>query len=263
MMKTMAADLSKISNNNLVILVILVMSIFGAFVQSSKVIAAEMKKYEYPELLVTPSATARLNKDAKSEDSDKIFTHTAIQTSSLILFIAGAIVVNDERLESQTEADTPMAKWAGFGAMGAGGSLNLLTGAMSAWYTPYRDGWNAVKGMPTDSKRVLLERERASEERLKNAAKLSQKIKWLSVGTNFLASIFVIQSTDNNLSRVAGALSAVAAFSPLMFTSKWENTFDQHQDYKKRIYGPVSGVGVLWDRKNRKLAPALTLSWNH
>jgi hypothetical protein len=201
-------------------------------------------EYEYPELLVTPSASKRLESEANAESSSRFTAFLPIQAGSTLVLAAGLLAVNDGPLARQDPADTPMAKWAGIGAISSGLGWLGITGTLSAIYSPYKGGWAEVKKMPASSKREQLMRERAAEERLQAPAGLARKIKWLSIFTNVSMSAFVISSSEDNVTRVAGLMGALGSLAPLIFESSWITSYETHEDYRKRIYGPISSIGI-------------------
>jgi hypothetical protein len=224
---------------------------------------ATESEYEYPELMVTPSATARLSREAKEEESSRWTNQTATQISSALVMMAGYLAYDDNHLASQQSDETPVAKWAGIGAMSAGGGLFLLTTTLSAAYRPYTKGWNKVKKIKAKSKRSNLAKQRAAEEHLEGASTLGNRIKWIGVVLNSLSAVSLIQSSENNETRVAGAIAALASFSPLLFTSGWEKSYRQHENYKKKIYGPIVNATFMLDKASKSVSPAMVLTWNY
>jgi hypothetical protein len=222
---------------------------------------AQNSEFEYPELLVTPSASKRLETEAEAENSTRFTAHIPIQAASAFVVVAGMLAINDGRLKSQSSEDTPMAKWAGIGAISSGLGWLAITTTLSATYSPYSKGWAEVKKMPVGTKRQQLGREREAEERLAAPAHLASKLKWFSMFFNLSMSTFVITSSEDNVTRVAGLIASVASLTPLFFPSRWAETYDHHEDYRKRIYGPLGEVGLLRDPWAQKTVPAVSLSW--
>ncbi|MEZ4741191.1 MAG: hypothetical protein R3B45_01890 [Bdellovibrionota bacterium] len=222
---------------------------------------AQQGKREYPELLVTPSATSRLEREALEEEASARYNFFAIQASSLLLFTAGVLAINDERLPSQGDQDIPMAKWAGTIAISSAAGIFALTTSMSYLYRPYQTGWSKVEKLPTETKRENISRERTAEETLRNAFYLSKKLKWIAVIINASMSAFIVNSSEDNLTRVVGAAAGVGSILPMIFTSNLEQTYEQHQMYKNRIYGPVARGEFLRGLRYEKLYPGVSLTW--
>lgn len=213
--------------------------------EDTKVDDSILKNLEYPELVVTPLASQRLKQEAEQESHKKWLNLTAIQVSGLMTFYSGMqldgnynneltvaekIKDNKERVDNASQlAKTIGAAWF------------LGATALSAFYNPYSSGYEEIKNAPRKSKQQKLTRERIAEEKIETAGSLGRKLKYLSILTNLIANGFVLAEGQED-TRLVGALGALGAFAPLIFESQWEITADVHQEYKKKIYGPVSGL---------------------
>lgn len=235
---------------------------FSLIVLGPDPVQGQTTEYEYPELLVTPSASKRLESEAAEENSSRYLTHLPIQAASLLVFSAGLMALDDGPLESQEAGEKPMARWAGIGAMSSGLGWLAITGALSAVHKPYTKGRDAVAQMPAGTKRQLLEKERAAERFLAAPASLGTRVQWLSIFFNFSMSAFVVSATEDKMTKVVGAAAALGSFTPLLFSSRWIETYDSHQDYRKRIYGPVGEAKLLHNPWAKQMVPGYSLTWN-
>ena len=210
-------------------------------------LAADSSDLEYPELLVVPRASARLEMEAKRENARAWSQHIPIQVSALTTLAAGLICY-----KNPDGSKDPDGK-AGLGGMLVGATWIGATLAMSAWYRPYETSMKEVgvskssERSPNGATRDLLTRERLSEEALEAPARLGQRLMWISAFSNAAISGYMVsKATGSSLGQVASLLSAVAAFTPVIFTYQWQRVAADHQQYKKRIYGPVAAVAPIF-----------------
>jgi len=62
------------------------------------------------------------------------------------------------------------------------------------------------------------------------------------------------------MTKVMGALAVLTTALPLLFNYHWQDVACYHESYKKRIYGPLTSVSLLYDERARKMAPGLVAS---
>lgn len=211
--------------------------------------AADSNELEYPEFLVVPRASARLEMEAKRENTHAWSQHIPIQVSALTTLMAG--VSNYKNSDSSKDPDGK----AGLGGMLVGAGWIGATLAMSAWYRPYENSYRELGAVnskfnersPSGSTREQLTRERLSEEALEAPARLGRRLMWISAFTNFAMSGYMVtKATGSSLGQVTALISAVAAFTPVVFTYHWQRVAADHQQYKKRIYGPVAAISPIF-----------------
>lgn len=217
-------------------------------------------KLEYPELQVIPRASQRLKIEAADEDHTWFYTHWPIQVSGLATLavgLAGTQLRSD--LSSQQQSDSTqvatITKTIGLGWVAAGVLLGLQR--------PYRTGMRTILQTKDSEKgeRAALLRERLAEEALERPAKTMRVLTWVSVVTNFTASALMgAYLTDQG--RITAGVSALLAFLPLAFEDHAIEVYEKHTEYKKKIYGPLSGMGFGFDPKNQELVPMTQLVWN-
>jgi hypothetical protein len=218
-------------------------------------------KYEYPELLVQPQASERLKTEAKNEPSSAWTMHLPIQASAALTLLAGMGASSDkaDKGEKTDKEKQLKAQSAGQIASAVGGGWLLTTVLMSALYHPYRSGMADLPKKDND-KAAKLVRERAAEEALNAPASLANRLTWLSFGSNFLVSGYVFAVSQGQNTKGMAMLGVLASFTPLVFSYDWERTAEQQQDYKKRIYGPITSGTILYNEQTKTLAPAFTAS---
>jgi hypothetical protein len=174
--------------------------------------------------------------------------------------MAGLLSLDDPSNVALESGEEAPAYWAGLTGVAVGGGWLALTGLLSWSYTPYRSGLDSIKTMPKGTALEQLSRERAAEEQINETAALGTRLTYISLLTNLLASGYIVGSTPDSTTRVVGGIAAVLSTAPVIFSYRWNHVAATQQDYKKRIYGPVSSLGLM--RGQNGLAPAIQLSWN-
>ncbi len=224
---------------------------------STAVASGETSKqgFSYPELLVVPKASERLKKEAQLENRNSWTRHIPVQVSALVTLGAGMMAMQDKN-HNKDERET--AKGAGQLATMVGGGWLGATVLASALYRPYRSCLKTVRPSSPKNRKDQLVRERAAEECIDAPASLGRKASWLSFLTNLAAGVYVASTADEDLTKAVGGTAALAAFAPMMFSYHWEDVKSYHQDYKKRIYGPIVQSGVSYRMHLGKLSPAVT-----
>lgn len=196
----------------------------------------------YPELQVTPRASERIGMEAKNEKSSRLSQHLPVQISSLMTLVAGLYSQSNKPDEDKVAPDD--AKWARNTAIGIGAAWLIGTYYMSDNYTPYTKAQIAIQALPSKTPQETLTRERIAEENIGAAAKVGDRIMWASAFTNFAASAYLASKSGKEASVLAG-ISGLLAFSPLVFRYNWQTVNQYHQEYKKKIYGPIAMPGLF------------------
>lgn len=221
-----------------------------ALVFSSHVFAQQ----NYPELMVSPLASERLKREAVYENKNKITPHLPIQISGIATLAAGISAHSDLDKDKDEEGVGPKI------AMVVGGSWVLATLWMQASYRPYLKGYNEVKKMPYATAKNQLAAERRAEEHIDETARFYRKLKWLSFGSNLLASGYALDSAKKDSTGQAISIVGVAAsFLPLLFPYHAEQVSEDQRNYKKKVFGPITfGNGLLTDPVRGKPVLGLT-----
>ena len=244
--------------------------LFGLFwvvLFSSTTFASE---FEYPELMVAPRASERLKMEAQTESEGKWLRFWPLQISALATFTMGLSTLSLATYSDTSpnipivEPNTTVSNRRATGMMGVavGGAWLLTSIIMSAAYTPYQNGWDSVKGLPTGSKREQLTRERMAEEILADANAMAWRLTILSVVTNFGISLYATKETINGtIQPILPLASAALSLVPVLFRFKWMSVYAQHLDYKKKIYGPIASIqpGAI-EMTRGTVSPGLTLA---
>lgn len=203
-----------------------------------------LKKLSYPELDVSPRASERLQMEAVRENKSQWRTHLPLQISALATLTSGLTISGQPNSALEKSGEIPdwakkQNSYAGQIATLVGSGWLVTSALMSIYYKPYQDGYFRIKKMPDKNQRDQLSKERLAEEYLEAPSTIAPILVNLSMITNFAASANAAANSGFEGMVVSG-ISAVLAFAPLIFDYRWEYVYEQHQLYKKRIYGPVS-----------------------
>lgn len=215
----------------------------------------------YPELNVSPKASERVAMEAKQEASSKWTTHWPIQLSSAMT-LASVFYAQSDKPE---DYDTNPSKKEDFDNAAKTGTLVGATWLIGTYllsenYRPYQKAVQEIKSLPTSNTQEQLVRERLAEEAMASSAKLGNRLMWMSVITNLGASAYIASSSGEDAKTFAG-ISTLVALTPLMFQYNWQDVYNYHQDYKKKIYAPIA-MATLMPVDNKHLVPAMTLAWS-
>ena len=214
-------------------------------------------KFDYPELVVTPSASDRILMEAKKEQSKKIYEPTPLQISAATTFIAS--ILHSGEINEQDDPD----KKSGLVGMLVGGgwlAFNYFYFNKSKFYTKtYGD----LKKMPGKTKAQKLAKERLAEEALRDRAEMTKKFTWISAFTNFGASMYMMSSVNKKTTaEVLDILAAITSFIPVIFDMNEVKIYETHQSYKKKIYAPLVQTKLFFDKGAQKYVPGINLSYN-
>lgn len=217
-------------------------------------------KLEYPELQVVPRASQRLKIEAADEDHNWYYAHWPVEVAGLMTLMTGlqASTLRDGLL-AQEKTDSAFVSNI-TKTIGAGW---LIGGVLVGLQQPYRSGMKMIAHTKDSEKgdRAALLRERLAEEALERPAKMMKVITVASSITNCAASLLMGYYLTDQGRMVAGA-SAILAWLPFMFEDHSIEVYEKHLEYKKKIYGPLTGVAVGFDPKTRQAVPMTQLTWN-
>jgi hypothetical protein len=210
------------------------------------------EEFDYPELLVTPRASSRLESEAKREASDRRTRYLAIQASALTTLAAGAA------LQRNPGVTGGQARLVG---IGVGAGWLALTTALAMKHAPYASASAEISAMPAKTRREQLARERAAESAIEATASLARRLQWLSVATNAAAGAYLLgESRDGSFSKSLNIGVIAMALAPVVFPQRAIRVACEQRDYKKRIYGPIAGATLLPGGPNGGLVPGMALS---
>ena len=221
----------------------------------------------YPELHVTPRASARIKLEAKDEASNTFKSFLPMQVSAISTFVAAYMLsgkVEDGTIAGETVDDGKKA------APGIAMGISALWLGATTWasmkFRPYRSSYRKKKKMPYRSKREKLTVERLAEEEINSLKRVGKRMKWISVITNLGLGAMLNDANpditdDQKGAKFVASLSQVLAFAPLFFTTQWETVAEEQDKYKKKIYAPVAMTPILMDPTNTYAATGASLLW--
>ncbi|MBL7663664.1 MAG: hypothetical protein JNM93_00915 [Bacteriovoracaceae bacterium] len=241
-------------------------SFFTLYLALLSITAARAQNYEYPELLVAPSASERIKMEAVEEQKRKITTYSPFLVSGAMTAIAGlSLLGNVKEIKPAVTQDdkdkNSEAKMAPYIGIGVGLSWIAASYIMSNRYRPYYQTYNETYKLPTSTKEQKLARERLAEEGMKDAASTMRALSWFSFVTNAGASAVMSSKADDNKAKMMATLSAVVSLAPLIVKPRWVKTYNQHQEYKKKIYGPINVQNLLFEPESRRVIPGVMVSF--
>lgn len=218
---------------------------------------AQNAKLDYPELQVTPLASARIKMEAGAEKRLKFYSNLPLQLSAISTLTAGVLQMGD--VDETKDIDKNSAKL----AILIGGGWLAINSYINMRYRPYARAYRKISRLPKKSMRDKLTLERMAEEEINYLGKLGNRIKWLSMFTNIGASAYVIsKSKSGSKAKVVGGLSALLAMAPLLFENRWAIIDREQRNYKKKIYGPIVSTGLIQDPGTKGIVPGAFLTLN-
>lgn len=233
--------------------------------KTAQEIAELVKDLDYPELQVVPRASDRLRMEARDEGRAWFYQHWPIQLSGLATLATATYGKNEIRTPSATDTARNEAFEAQAGRVLMMGQLVgagwFFGGVLWGLRKPYRKGLVEISKIQGKDTRSHLMRERLAEEALESPAKLVKPLRIASVVTNFVASALIANYLSDE-GRLIATGAAALAFVPLIYDDPTVYTWEKHQEYKRKIYGPVSSTGFGIDRTTQRLVPTTTLTWN-
>lgn len=219
----------------------------------------DLKALDYPELQVVPRASERLIMETMSSRNQGAMMLFPFIASSSMTLISG-IAVNTHLkpdLTSGENNDTQLAtKFAiGVGAAGLG---------LVYWYSAadlYGATLTQIRSLKNKDRRTELLKERLAEEAFEKSALMASQWKWIFAATNFIASVRLIDKStgDNN---IFPSLSIVTSLLPLFISTTYEMNYLKQQEYKKRIYIPLTWFDYHYNPAQATWQPQLNAVWN-
>ena len=218
----------------------------------------DLKALDYPELQVVPRASERLALEAGAVRDRGVLLLFPYVASSVMSLSSGLIVNSglkpdlDAEERSRTVTNSKLA--IGVGAVGLG---------MVYWYT-YADHYGSalaqIRGFKNRDRRTELLKERLAEEAFEKSANLITQWKWIFAITNMVASVQLTGKTTGD-TNVIPNFSVAAAFLPLLITTGYESNYSKQQEYKRRIYVPLTWFDYGYNPEFAGWQPQLNAVW--
>jgi hypothetical protein len=212
--------------------------------------------WDYPELMVAPRASERLEREARIENRRAFALLWPVWAPGLANLSAGILQL------SRTNVGADPSKYGAYTGIFVGGGWVVGSYLLTLAYRPYASGLEETSKMPKGTTREQLARERVAEEWIDNASTSGSALRYLSAATNlFVAARLLMTANWATISLYTDATAAAVALTPLIFGTRWNRVSRDQREFKKRIFRPVAST--LWVRTSEQtLSPALGLSWN-
>lgn len=213
---------------------------------------------EYPELQVVPRASDRLAYEAQNEVESWYTMHWPLQVSALSTLYLGMSAsgkYKDGLSEGQRkDHDTAVMTATGIGAFWLGTTI---------FYTvnrPYVAGLNQIRKLKVTDKRGELLRERLAEEAMETPGMYMESLTKLSIASNIFAALYISNLADPATQKIA-AVSGLLALTPWIFEHKYIQVWKKHQEYKRKIYSPLTWIQWKPDHKLSSIYPEVNFRW--
>lgn len=214
---------------------------------------------DYPELQVVPRASERLQMEAQEERNSFLSNYWPVQISAIALVLAGSSASGKYKEPSPTDdqkAENQLAS-----------QMGMLIGGMWLGTTYYLDhSLSYGKALPEirkingkDKKSQLL-KERLSEEALERPAKVATMINNLSVWSTLTLALYLNAHSSQTMPSFAG-LALGLSFLPWLIDNRIIENWQKHQEYKRKIYAPITKIDLTLDPVTHQPTPLLSLQW--
>lgn len=218
---------------------------------------------DYPELQVVPRASERLAFESQEEKSRIISPYWPIQMSAITLVVASFMSKGKYKNDSVDEGKNESRKRENTLST----QLALLTGGIwlgSTYYLShhmsYTESLHEIKKNNGKDKKSSLLRERLAEEALERPARVTYLVNTLSVWSTLLCSLYMAGNTTQVSPSYAGLATAMA-FMPWLVDNRITRNWEKHQEYKRKIYAPLTMGTWDYDLTTKEWRPQLTFNW--
>lgn len=216
---------------------------------------------DYPELQVVPRASERLQMDGASESRNGYMMFWPFLAASGTTMIVA--LMHKNHFKPGKEDDEEFRSNADF-------KVNAAAGLSAAWFAltyfvsasePYNSTLQRINQVKGRDKKSQLLRERLAEEAMQKPADLVRMLAYGSTITNFIAAAGLIDTVSSDYNIYAG-VAMLTSFMPLIFKNKYQENYEKHLEYKRKIYAPVVFTDVYKANVYAHWAPRLVMQWD-
>ncbi|MEY4615770.1 MAG: hypothetical protein RJB66_730 [Pseudomonadota bacterium] len=214
---------------------------------------------DYPELQVVPKASERLLMEQQEGRNSFIGNYWPVQISALALMVAGSRAAGQYTEDSPSSSQQKENQFAS--------QMGILFGGMWLGATAYLDysmsygkSLSEIKKVNGKDKKSLLLKERLSEEALERPAKVARMINNFSVWSTFTLAIYINSQSKQELPNYA-AVAMGLSFLPWLIENRLIENWDKHQEYKRKIYAPLTQINFMVDPTTGRATPLLGMQW--
>jgi hypothetical protein len=218
---------------------------------------------DYPELQVVPRASERLAFESQDEKSRIVSPYWPIQVSAITLIAASFMSKGKYKDNSTDEGKNESRKKENTFST----QLALLTGGLwlgstyyLSHYMSYSESLQDIKKINGKDKKSALLRERLAEEAIERPARVTYLVNTLSVWTTLFCSMYIAGNTTQLSPSYAGLATALA-FMPWLIDNRITRNWEKHQEYKRKIYAPLTMGNFDYDFTTKEWRPQLTFNW--
>lgn len=227
-------------------------------VNDSSLRLEDLKALDYPELQVVPRASERLAMETMSARNQGAMVLFPFVASSAMTLLSGVAVNTHLKSDFSSKFEDEVLLATKF-AMGVGAAgLGLVYWFNSA--DMYGSTLAQIRNLKNKDRRTELLKERLAEEAFERSAQMASQWKWIFAATNFAASVTLIDKStgDNN---IIPSLSIVTSLLPLLITTNYEVNYLKQQEYKRRIYIPLTWFDYKYNPSQVSWQPQLNAVW--
>jgi hypothetical protein len=221
--------------------------------------------FEYPELQVVPRASERIKMEAarESEQIDKDLRFLSVPATFTLA--AGALAygnasINDNSTPAEITSQEDKNDSNALAAMIVGGAWLGAYYYYKNNFRPYAQANSKLRKMKSRTKKDQLAKERIAEEALEDSAELMDRMKWFSIITIVGSNITLQGSTNSNESSLLSVIGLTTSIYSAFTASRWHRNHQKHEEYKKRVFGPITVNNLLIDPFSQRLSYGLALS---
>ncbi|MEK6628721.1 MAG: hypothetical protein AABY53_08845 [Bdellovibrionota bacterium] len=218
----------------------------------------DLKALDYPELQVVPRASERLVLESASVREHGMMLMFPYLASAAMTLSSGLAVGSNLRTDfsekDKHDATLNSSLAAGVGLAGIG---------LVYWFTNsdnYGSALVQIRNLKNKDRRTELLRERLAEEAFEKSARTISQWKWAFAATNFIASAQLTGKSKGD-TNIIPSLSVLASLLPLFVTSSYETNHSKLQDYKRRIYVPLTWFDYQYSAEQASMQPRLNAVW--
>lgn len=214
---------------------------------------------DYPELQVVPRASERLQMEAQEERSSFMSNYWPVQISAIALVLAGTTASGQYKQGDPSDSQKKENQFASQMGVLVGG-VWLGTTYYLSHYLSYGKALPEIKKVAGKDKKSLLLRERLAEEALERPAKIAAMVNNLSVWSTLTLALYINSHSRQSLPSYAG-LALGLSFLPWLIDNRIIANWQKHQEYKRKIYAPITRLDFTFDPSTLRPMPVLGFQW--
>ncbi len=221
-----------------------------------------LNSLDYPELQVVPRASERLQMDGavESQNGYMMFWPFLLASGTTML----VALMHKNKFKPGQENDESFRSNADF-------KVNAAAGLSAAWFgltyfissaEPSNSALSKINQIKGRDKKSMLLRERLAEEAMQKPAELVKMLAYGSTITNFIAAVGLMDTVSSDYNLFAG-VAALTAFVPLIFKNRYQENYEKHLEYQRKLYAPVVFTDIYKPNAYTSWSPRLVMQWSY